>query len=133
MGGPRHKRIVRIARPTALVSAVATLLTALFICLDGRADARTDGDQGHAGARPGITVAASAPARAEYICPHDRGDCGLFPHLGPAVLTAPPVDGPVDSAAPPPSPAQAHRAAPAPRTGAHPRAPDLHVLQVLRT
>ncbi|MFD7440827.1 hypothetical protein [Streptomyces sp. NPDC059909] len=133
MGGPRHKRIVRIARPTALVSAVATLLATLFICLGGRADARTEAGLDHADGHTAITAAPSAQVRAEYTCPYDRGDCGLFPHLSPAVLTAPPVDGPVDGATPPPVPAPAHDAGPAPRTGALARAPDLHVLQVLRT
>ncbi|MER6998309.1 hypothetical protein [Streptomyces sp. NPDC000410] len=136
MGGLRHirtARTARIARPVALVTATATLLAALFVCLGaGRADAPTD----HAEARPGtpaLTAAPSAYRHSQYSCPYDRDDCGLFPHLTPAVLTAPPPDTPVDGVgpvswlAPEPSPGQVRR------TGALPRAPDLHVLQVLRT
>ncbi|UUN26548.1 hypothetical protein [Streptomyces sp. FIT100] len=130
MGGLRHDRLARTARPTALASAVATLLAALFVCLGGQAEADT---AAHAGDRPGFTAAPGAASHTAYDCPYDRGDCGLFPHLGPAVLTAPPLDGPLDSAGPAPGPAGAHHAVRAPRTGALPRAPDLHVLQVLRT
>ncbi|WP_351230510.1 hypothetical protein [Streptomyces sp. NPDC002133] len=133
MGGLRHNRIAHTGRPTALVSAVATLLAALFICTGGRADTRTGGDLEHAGAHPGVTAASTVPVGAEYTCPYDRGDCGLATHLSPAVLTAPPPAGAVDSAAPPSSPAPPLHVGRASRTGALPRAPDLHVLQVLRT
>ncbi|MGW7368299.1 hypothetical protein ACWGI8_33995 [Streptomyces sp. NPDC054841] len=138
MGGLRHYRIARTARPMALASAVATLLAALFICLGqagtGAATGTAEGAHGAGtGAHRVLTPASTTPSDAEYSCPYDRGDCGLFRHLSPAVLTAPPLDGPLDSAGLPPGPARAHQAARVPRTGALPRAPDLHVLQVLRT
>lgn len=112
----------------ALVSAMATLLAALFLCLTAGGGASPDP------AAPRAHHALVAGGAAQYSCPDDRGDCGLFPHADPAVLTAPP---PLDA----PAPGGAHtvRAATvlppgAPvRGGARPRAPDLHVLQVLRS
>ncbi|MFB9392811.1 hypothetical protein ACFPM3_02205 [Streptomyces coeruleoprunus] len=109
---------------------MATLLAALFICF---------GPARHAGALPapaGAPVAGEAvfagAATSAVSCPHDDRDCGLFPSLTPAVLTVPPLDPPPQAdgltafaTAPPPG-----------RTGGpqdRPRAPDLHVLQVLRT
>ncbi|MFF5087755.1 hypothetical protein [Streptomyces niveus] len=143
MGGRRH---IRDARPTALLGAVVTLLAALSICLG-------PGDTHHQASSPAVTAAASAhtergitlrtdvdadaarPASApEYTCPYDRGGCRFIPHLGAAVLTAPhPVDPlGTDDMGParlelPPGTGQVSR------SGAFPRAPDLHVLQVLRT
>ncbi|GAA3370823.1 hypothetical protein GCM10020367_18990 [Streptomyces sannanensis] len=112
-----------ITRPMALLGAVATLLAALFICLapGGHADATTDGHH--------ITLAHTAP---EYDCPDERGDCGLSPRNTQAVLTAPSLDTPASDTTPP-----VHIEAP-PRAGGvfeavvRPRAPGLHVLQVLR-
>ncbi|MFE7772459.1 hypothetical protein ACFU5O_00855 [Streptomyces sp. NPDC057445] len=134
MGGPRRSRIARIARPVALGSAVATLLAALFICPGGLAAAGPGSGTVHAGGSHGITTAPrAAVGTSEFICPYDRGDCGLLPHLTQAVLTAPPQDGPVSGAQPSPGAATGHRTGQVPRTGALARAPDLHVLQVLRT
>ncbi|MEU5434771.1 hypothetical protein AB0G73_15540 [Streptomyces sp. NPDC020719] len=112
----------------ALLSAMATLLAALFLCLTagGRASADAVPAAHHITLR---TVAG--PAR--YSCPYDRGDCGLFPHADPAVLTAPPLDTPAPGAAHAVRTAAMRPAAPPVRSGARPRAPDLHVLQVLRT
>ncbi|WP_438294176.1 hypothetical protein [Streptomyces sp. HUAS TT7] len=119
MGGVR---LTRITRPVALLSAMATLLAALFICL-----AAGGGDT------PARHHAPLADGPAQYVCPYDQGDCGLFPHTGPAVLTTAPANAPVPAAV------HAVRQVP-PRVGAapvrfgpRPRAPDLHVLQVLRT
>lgn len=151
MRGSRSDRVSRSARPTALLSSVATLLGALFICLGPSAPAPHPGAAHGAAAlrAPGAAAggaepsAASSEARpravfggaepsAAFSCPYDRGDCGLLPVLSPAVLTAPPPDAPPAAAAEIPYPtAPAGRAGP-PRTGALPRAPDLHVLQVLR-
>lgn len=151
MGGMRSTRTAHTARPMALGSAVATLFAALFLCL-GQADtdpgaARKHGAHGEAGefsaaaaaspaaGRTGGTTRVVPGARAAdaYTCPYDRGDCGLFPHLTPGVLTAPPQDAPPAPAGLPPG-AVPDRVAGGPRrTGALPRAPDLHVLQVLRT
>ncbi|MER5885172.1 hypothetical protein ABT160_15195 [Streptomyces sp. NPDC001941] len=121
MGGLRLKRTSSTVRPTAGVTAVATLLAALVICL-------APGSAHH----PGRAVAAPASG-TQFSCPDDRGDCGLFPCLTPAVLSAPPLDAPLQAdgpsrltTAPPPCVLRA-------RGDARPRAPDLHVLQVLRT
>ncbi|GGP40493.1 hypothetical protein GCM10010278_16540 [Streptomyces melanogenes] len=125
MGGVRR---IRISRPVALVSAMATLLAALFLCLTAGGGASADPiPRAHHAAVP-------MSGAAQYSCPYDRGDCGLFPHTDPAVLTAPP---PLDTSAPGAAHA-AWTAAASPsgapvRSGALPRAPDLHVLQVLRT
>lgn len=123
----------------ALVSAVATLLAALFFCLG----AGPGPENHHAGTGPRTPSGATAtgttatPAATgtvvEYICPYDRGGCSLFPSLSPAVLSAPPLDPPLHAADglprfEPPSGDGAAR-----RSGVRPRAPDLHVLQVLRT
>ncbi|MFE4310598.1 hypothetical protein ACFQ9H_36140 [Streptomyces sp. NPDC056517] len=139
----RATRLVRPsqhARPMALVSAVATLLAALFFCCP---PAGPGPGNHHAGAgpkiasRPTATGTTATPAATgtvvEYVCPYDRGGCSLFPSLSPAVLSAPPLDPPLHAADglprfEPPSGDGAAR-----RSGVRPRAPDLHVLQVLRT
>ncbi|MFD4374571.1 hypothetical protein [Streptomyces sp. NPDC058486] len=124
----------------ALVSAVATLLAALFVCL-GSGPGGPDGHPGHGRAAP--KAPATAPAatpvsgpvseRAAYVCPYDRGDCSLFPSLSPAVLSAPPLDPPLhtEDRLPRFDTLAADGASRDP--GVRPRAPDLHVLQVLRT
>ncbi|MCX5225848.1 hypothetical protein ABZY16_24620 [Streptomyces sp. NPDC006553] len=139
MGATRLVRPSQHARPMALVSAVATLLAALFFCLG----AGPGPENHHAGTGPRTPSGATAtgttatPAATgtvvEYICPYDRGGCSLFPSLSPAVLSAPPLDPPLHAADglprfEPPSGDGAAR-----RSGVRPRAPDLHVLQVLRT
>ncbi|MGW0468189.1 hypothetical protein ACWDX6_23420 [Streptomyces sp. NPDC003027] len=108
----------------ALVSAVATLLAALFVCA-GVTDAPA-----HRPSEPRMTFAVAAE---EYVCPYDRDDCSLFPSLSPAVLTAPPLDPPPQAEGRLPRLDTPHRTGLAPRSDAPPRAPDLHVLQVLRT
>ncbi|MER6095318.1 hypothetical protein ABT154_05560 [Streptomyces sp. NPDC001728] len=148
MGATRLVRPSRHARPMALVSAVATLLAALFFCLGAGPDSGNHHPEPAAGgtSQAGGTVRAEGTVRTtaaasvaagtpvgEYICPFDRGGCSLFPSLSPAVLSAPPLDPPLHAEGglprlfPPPADD------PAGRTGAQPRAPDLHVLQVLRT
>ncbi|MDN3296294.1 hypothetical protein QWM81_19945 [Streptomyces ficellus] len=130
--------LIRIVRPMARVSAVATLFAALFVCLvpHGTTHAPPPVPPQDAHAR-GMTLAAGATEHAsgypEYTCPYDRGDCRLFPYLTPAVLTAPPLDPPphTDGLVRPAAP-DATVSRPA-GSGARPRAPDLHVLQVLRT
>ncbi|MGW8599226.1 hypothetical protein ACWGLB_09850 [Streptomyces sp. NPDC055893] len=148
MGATRLVRPSQHARPMALVSAVATLLAALFFCLGagpgpeahhtGTGPGAASGSAGtgtSAAARTATTAARAATAGTvvEYICPYDRGGCSLFPSLSPAVLSAPPLDPPLHAAdglprVEPPSGDGAAR-----RSGVRPRAPDLHVLQVLRT
>ncbi|MFE3829117.1 hypothetical protein [Streptomyces sp. NPDC059092] len=142
MGGQPRGRIghIRTTRPTALLSAVATLLAALFLCLGTDTETapghQRDGAAVTTGAAGTFAVGAAEPPHAgdsQYICPYRHGDCGLFPHLGAAVLTVP------QPAAAPDIAVQHARLEPprptgrAPRSGAFPRAPDLHVLQVLRT
>jgi len=135
MGGSRHLRPGRIRRPAALQCALATLLAALFLCLSagevhsgGTAPGKPHLSVGHAA----YTAAYTAGYTAEYTCPYDRSGCGPFSHTTPAVLTAPPPAAPVAAAELPhgelPRAVGDVRAA-----GALPRAPDLHVLQVLRT
>ncbi|GBQ03437.1 hypothetical protein SSP531S_49120 [Streptomyces spongiicola] len=159
MGGMRSARTARTARPTALLSAVATLLAALFFCL-GQAGPGSGAALEHTAHRaeggfaassspaagttrtdaPAVGLAAGttrtdAPAdpATAYSCPYDRGDCGIYPHLGPAVLTAQPQDAPPAAAGLPRGSAADRLAGGPPHTGALPRAPDLHALQVQRT
>ncbi|MET4925939.1 hypothetical protein P3L51_26915 [Streptomyces sp. PSRA5] len=143
MGGRRH---IRDARPTALLSAVATLLAALYVCLapvethHPASSSPTVTAAAHT-ASAGITLrtdaggTAARPAPApEYTCPYDRGGCRFIPHLTPAVLTAPlPADPLGTGDVSPPRPALPPNTGQVSRSGAFPRAPDLHVLQVLRT
>ncbi|MFD3333262.1 hypothetical protein ACFWV1_11545 [Streptomyces sp. NPDC058700] len=124
----------------ALVSAVATLLAALFFCLgagpDGHhdADARPDGRTvTPAGTGAAVTARAVTATGSEYVCPYDRGGCSLFPSLSPAVLSAPPLDPPPHAVGGLPRLDPPSDDGPAHRSCARPRAPDLHVLQVLRT
>ncbi|MFE6227724.1 MULTISPECIES: hypothetical protein [unclassified Streptomyces] len=144
MGALRLERPYRHARPMALVSAVATLLAALFVCL-GSGPGGPDAHPGHGGAaaasaRPAVAASPGpaatpvpGPGRSAYVCPYDRGDCSLFPSLSPAVLSAPPLDPPLhaEDRLPRVDALAGDGAAGAP--GVRPRAPDLHVLQVLRT
>lgn len=117
----------------ALASAVATLLAALFVCLGvgdptpTPAPAPVDAHQGSPRAQHAV-----APAH-EYVCPYGRGRCSLFPSLGPAVLAAPPLGPPHHAEGRLPGPVPAYDTGRVSRSGAQPRAPDLHVLQVLRT
>ncbi|QDY76475.1 hypothetical protein [Streptomyces qinzhouensis] len=119
MGGHRLGRLARTTRPVALLSAAATLLGALFLCLNAAAD-------DHA---PGAAARDSVPA---FSCPYDNGPCGLRPIVGAAVLTAPPPAAPPLSAESPRSPAGPPDLGGPDRSGPLPRAPGLHVLQVLR-
>ncbi|MER7110627.1 hypothetical protein [Streptomyces sp. NPDC000229] len=116
--------LIRIARPMALIGAVATLVAVLVVC-----PAPHGGAEGRHG---GHERAVAEHTVTEYSCPYDRGDCGLFPYRTPAVLTAPPLDPPprTDDLVRAGLHAQTGRPA---ASGARPRAPDLHVLQVLRT
>ncbi|WP_326612470.1 hypothetical protein OIE62_13545 [Streptomyces scopuliridis] len=147
MGGSRPGHI-RITRPTALLSAVVTLFAALFLCLGtdpgGTEDHHPDGPVTATAANgtayspaAGTTVRAKAEAKAEaearYTCPYDKGDCGLFPHQSPAVLTVPPPATPLAGDVLPAHLEPPYPTGQVPRSGALARAPDLHVLQVLRT
>ncbi|MFJ9826460.1 hypothetical protein ACIRSU_19115 [Streptomyces sp. NPDC101160] len=125
-GPPRH------ARPLALASAVATLLGALFLCLAVTAEpGDPDPHDRHPAAR--TVQEAGGITGDQYVCPYEPGGCSLFPALSPAVLSAPPMDPPLHAAGRLPHIGVPHRSGQAPRTDARPRAPDLHVLQVLRT
>ncbi|MGW1011994.1 hypothetical protein ACWD4X_18435 [Streptomyces termitum] len=91
-----------------------------------------------AGAPGAVPVRAplSAPEadRATYVvCPYDGGGCSLFPSLSPAVLSAPPLDPPLHTEGRPPRFDAGAGDGAVLRPGVRPRAPDLHVLQVLRT
>ncbi|MFB7589118.1 hypothetical protein [Streptomyces sp. NPDC056169] len=112
----------------ALVSAVATLLAALFVCLG-----TGPGPDPHHEAAPEAYGAHASVAVAEYICPYERDGCSLVPSLSPAVLSAAPVDPPLHAEGRLPRLDPPSGDGPARRSGVRPRAPDLHVLQVLRT
>ncbi|WP_030746358.1 hypothetical protein [Streptomyces sp. NRRL F-5135] len=146
MGGQR----TRNARPVALMSAVATLCAAFLFCLSpgsGAVPGRAGTHHDAAGIRSGASgTDASSTVRAvagdgggrsanesRYVCPYDRGDCGRFAHLSPAVLTAPPPAAPQAATVTLTHLEPPYRTGPLPRSGALARAPDLHVLQVLRT
>jgi hypothetical protein len=109
---------------------VATFLGALFFCLGpgGAHEATASPAYESAGESAYGPLAATA-----YSCPYDDGGCGLRPVLGPAVLTAPPLDAPPPAGAAPASLGTDPGAAPPHHSGAQARAPDLHVLQVMRT
>ncbi|MFJ5093638.1 hypothetical protein [Streptomyces sp. NPDC088557] len=118
------------------MSAVATLLAALFFCMGAGPGA----ERHHGTPAERASRAATAPAgafagvsAAEYVCPYDRGGCSLFPSLSPAVLSAPPLDPPPHAADGPPRSAPSVDGGRAVRSAAQPRAPDPYVLQVLRT
>lgn len=121
----------------ALVSAVATLLAALFVCL-GSGPSGPGGHPGHERAAAPASVGPTATpvpgtGRAAYVCPYDRGDCSLFPALSPAVLSAPPLDPPLHTEDRLPRVDALAGEGAGRDPGVRPRAPDLHVLQVLRT
>ncbi|MFF0742661.1 hypothetical protein ACFYVL_19915 [Streptomyces sp. NPDC004111] len=138
MGGLRHTRnsrtgrherpartrgIARVRRGVALLCAATALFGALLICL-GPAPASASGGGPHA--------AAPSPAPV-YNCPYEQGHCGVFPHLSPAILTAPSQDAPPEALALPVRRADGTAPAGVRRgDGAWPRAPGPHVLQVLR-
>ncbi|MFE7132122.1 hypothetical protein ACFVIM_14790 [Streptomyces sp. NPDC057638] len=122
MGGRRHGLSALATRPTALLGAVATLLGALFLCL-------TPPDDHHPAT---ATASPSAPVVA-YSCPYEKGACGIVPVAAPAVLTAPPPDTPTDAGEPAPRPDRLAAPGGPDRSEVRARAPDLHVLQVLRT
>ncbi|MFI1012500.1 hypothetical protein [Streptomyces sp. NPDC020965] len=108
---------------------MATLVGALFICLSPPAEHHRTADR----FRAMITVSPSAPVVPAYTCPYDRGACGLLPVTGPAVLTVPPPDSPIAAAEQPARLDRPVDGARPPHSDSQPRAPDLHVLQVLRT
>ncbi|MEV7086723.1 hypothetical protein AB0O07_12615 [Streptomyces sp. NPDC093085] len=70
---------------------------------------------------------------AQYVCPFRDGGCGLSTRLNAAVLTVPPPPAAPAVAVQPPYLAPPRPAGRTPRPGVLGRAPDLHVLQVLRT
>ena len=125
---------MNITRPIALVCAVATLFAALLLCTGPAGGHHQDTAVG--AGDPGRTLwndDLGPVAEARYTCPYDEGDCGLFPHPSPAVLTVPASPGALAATDPCP-----FRPLPCPGGGASgygplARAPDLHVLQVLRT
>ncbi|MEU7022947.1 hypothetical protein ABZ990_20130 [Streptomyces sp. NPDC046203] len=80
----------------------------------------------------GVTPSAFR-GEQRYSCPYESGGCSLFPALSPAVLGAPAHDAPPHTADRLPLFSAPHLSGRMPRSGAQPRAPDLHVLQVLRT
>ncbi|MBW5483704.1 hypothetical protein [Streptomyces bambusae] len=102
---------------------LGTLVGALFLCV------RT------AGGGESLTAAAHPPGHsssaAAYVCPGDLPGCSPFAHVAPGVLPVPPPVVLPPRAEPPPH-AVAEAAGAIRPPGALARAPDLHVLQVLR-
>ncbi|MFI9121053.1 hypothetical protein ACIGW0_16870 [Streptomyces bikiniensis] len=128
----------------ALASAVATLLAALFFCLGTGPGSHhgaapeppgqgSEQGQGQGSEQRQGQDATAVTVPVEYVCPYDRGGCSLFPSPSPAVLSAPPLDPPLQAADGLPRLAPVSGDESARRSGVRPRAPDLHVLQVLRT
>lgn len=120
MRGSRLGLIARDTRPAALLSAVATLLGALFICLSPPAEHH-------------IPASATNDVVPAFSCPYESGACGLQPTVEAAVLTSPPPEGPIhaeEQGVRYDQPSDAGRPA---GSDALARAPNLHVLQVLRT
>lgn len=126
MGGPGG---IRVTRRTALMSAVATLFAALFICL-GPGTGPAEADSHHMN---GISVAPQHHIEKRFGCPYDKGTCRFIPHLSPAVLTVPPPAAPLSAGFSQPRPGSPPAAGRPARSGPFARPPDLHVLQVLRT
>ncbi|MEV7520711.1 hypothetical protein [Streptomyces sp. NPDC091371] len=112
-GRPPLRRAVRL---TAFWGLVGALLAVLFLC-----------------ARPGGTDRV-VEARAHAVCvsPYDLPGCSPLAHAMPGVLPAPPPTA-VPAGGEPPAPARACGAGSTRPPEPLARAPDLHVLQVLRT
>lgn len=138
MGGLRHTRnsrtgchgrpvrtrgIARVRRGVALLCAAAALFGALLVCLAPAPALAAPGG-------PHPVTLSPAPA---YNCPYEQGHCGVFPHLSPAILTAPSQDASPGALALPERRAGEAGPAGVRRGGeAWARAPGRHVLQVLR-
>ncbi|WP_328970685.1 hypothetical protein [Streptomyces sp. NBC_00239] len=133
MGGRDHIGHRRVVRPVALACALATLVAALFLCARPVAGHGTGSDRAATAvlSHPSSPSSPSSPGHGAYDCPGGMPGCSGFVHGTPAVLTVPlpaaPAAGPP---APVPMPRPVSRVLP-PQPLA--RAPDLHVLQVLRT
>ncbi|GHB04353.1 hypothetical protein GCM10010305_54470 [Streptomyces termitum] len=128
--------------PGAALSGPQTALSGPRAALPGPRTAPSSlpgASSGLRAAAPGAVPARaplSAPEadRATYVvCPYDGGGCSLFPSLSPAVLSAPPLDPPLHTEGRPPRFDVGAGDGAVLRPGVRPRAPDLHVLQVLRT
>ncbi|MER7761389.1 hypothetical protein [Streptomyces sp. NPDC097619] len=150
MGGRHHFGHGRVARPVALVCALGTLVAALMLCVRPagghpagtvpaasavRASAARTATGPDAAAPPAhrAPVAHRAPAagHAAYSCPDGMPGCSRLGHRTPGILTVPPPGSPG-----PELPVLVPRSRPEGRAlPVQPpaRAPDLHVLQVLRT
>ncbi|MEU8891041.1 hypothetical protein [Streptomyces sp. NPDC048442] len=139
MGGLRHFRnrgtsahVARIRRGVSLLCAVAALFGALLVCLGPAAGA--GGGEVHAGsAAEAAAFTPVFPASPAYNCPYGQGDCGVFPHASPAVLTAPPLEPLPGTVAPQVRHGGDGGVVGITRgDGAWARAPGAHVLMVLR-
>ncbi|WP_420080972.1 hypothetical protein ACN6AT_25360 [Streptomyces sp. JL4002] len=126
MGGreytQRGRRGRSALRRAALLSVLGVLAGALFLCArSGEPHTASEDVRAH-----------GAAAHAVCVSPYDLPGCSPRAHLPPAVLPVPPPAVTVAGGAPPAvAPvAGAGRVRP---PGPQARAPDLHVLQVLRT
>ncbi|MFJ3923888.1 hypothetical protein [Streptomyces sp. NPDC090022] len=137
MGGRQHTQHGRhgrtVARRAALLCALGTLLGALILC--GRMGAGTEAGPGPVSGTGEAAHTAAAfrhAGHAAYVCPGDLPGCSPFAHATPGVLPVPPPAVlPVAGEPPPAAAADPDGRIRPPRALA--RAPDLHVLQVLRT
>ncbi|MFJ2746014.1 hypothetical protein ACIO3O_40865 [Streptomyces sp. NPDC087440] len=113
-----------VRRGVALLCAAAALLGALLACL-GPVGGGGEGRDSH-------RVTAGV-AGAAYNCPYEQEGCGVFPHLSPAVLTAPPQDSAPGTAVLAVRHAGGDERPRVRRSGeVRARAPGAHVLGVLR-
>ncbi|MEU6299726.1 hypothetical protein [Streptomyces erythrochromogenes] len=136
MGGREYAQLGRRGRSAlrraVLLTVLGVLAGALFLC------ARSGEPHSVSTADAASTADASAEARAHgtahavCVSPYDLPGCSPLAHVTPAVLPVPPPAVTVPGGRTPPGTvtAQTGRVRP---PEALARAPDLHVLQVLRT
>lgn len=142
MGGLQHTQRGRrgrsVLRRAVLLTVLGMLVGALFLCArSGEPSSHvSSGVRAHGTAHhmaDGTTHATThGPAHAVCVSPYEAPGCSPLAHVPPAVLPVPPPAVTVTGGAPLPS-AHTTAAGRIRPPEALARAPDLHVLQVLRT
>ncbi|MFG2338685.1 hypothetical protein [Streptomyces yangpuensis] len=132
MGGRQHTQRGRHGRSAlrraVLLTVLGMLVGALFLCARSGESHASSEVRAH-GAAHG---AAYGAAHAVCVSPYEPPGCSPLAHVPPAVLPVPPPAVAVNGGGPLPS-AHATAAGRIRPPEALARAPDLHVLQVLRT